>query len=338
MPIPVLKRTPENPNPQGPQPPQREAWGRTYVSIRGRNGEGEEIALTDFSDSKWPGIIFLPGATGLDAPPFELHSDDSPNLDGAMFRDARAVAREIMIPLHLHGIDRKTVKELKRKLISNLNPRKGYCVLKFVEGDAVPRYLKCYYKAGMEGSESEDQAGFTWVKFALQLTAYDPYYFSENLRVAEWSFGVGEKFLHDTAFFPLHLNAGLVTGSKLTIQNPGDVEAWPQWELEGPIRGFKFTSPELIAPDGSTFTQSFGITAPVDASNVIPTGRTLLVDTRPGYKSLRDDLGTNYWPLLDASPELWAIPEGTNTCTVDILPGSTNAAVRLTFQPRYEGY
>lgn len=329
MPIPVLRRAPTGPPSSGPQPPQKVAWGRTYVSIKGRDGEGEEIALTNFSNSKWPGIILMPGATGLDAPPFELHADDSPNLDGGIFRDARAVAREIMIPLYLHGIDRRTVRELKRRLISDLNPKKGHCVLKLVEGDAVPRYLKCYYKGGMEGSESEDQAGFTWKKFAIQLTAYDPYFYSEDVKVAEWAFGTGEKFLSDTSFFPLHLNAGLVAGSELAIQNPGDVEAWPRWQLTGPIRGFQFTSPT---------GQSFGINAPTDGSNVIGSGRTLIVDSRPGVKSLRDDLGVNYWPDLDPNPELWSIPEGTNTCTVDILPGNSNASVRLTFQPRYEGY
>src|SRR5690606_38389130 len=126
------------------------------------------------------GIFMMPGATGLDAPPFELHADDSPNLDGGMFRDARAVAREIMIPVYLHGIDRRTIREIKSRLVSSLNPKKGYCILKFIEGDASPRYLKCYYKSGMEGSEAQDQAGFTWKKFGIQLVAYEPYFYSRS--------------------------------------------------------------------------------------------------------------------------------------------------------------
>lgn len=300
------------------------------MSIRGKNGEGEEIPLTDFTNSRWPGIVMMPGATGLDAPPFELHSDDSPNLDGGIFRDARAVAREIMVPIYLHGIDRRTIRDLKSRLVSNLNPKKGYCVLKFIEGDGVPRYLKCYYKNGMEGSEATDQAGFTWKKFGIQLTAYDPYFYSDDVQVASWEFGGGEPFLSNTeGFYPLRINAGMVSGSEVIVQNPGDVEAWPRWELTGPIRGFKFTSPT---------GQSFGVTAPQDGSNTVPGGRTLTVDTRPGFKSLRDDLGTNYWPDLDPNPELWAIPEGESTCTVDIVPGSSTAKVRLVFQPRYEGY
>lgn len=329
MPIPVLRQVTPTPTPPRPIPPTPEVWSRTYVSITGKNGEGEEIPLTGFSNSLWPGIIMMPGATGLDAPPFELHADDSPNLDGGIFRDARAVAREIMLPVYLYGIDRRTVRDLKTRLVSSLNPKKGYCILKMVEGDAVPRYLRCYYKAGMEGSEAQDDAGFTWKKFGIQLTAYDPYFYSDDVQVAQWSFGDGEPFLSTTSFLPLHLNVGVVGGSQVDIYNPGDIEAWPQWELTGPIKGFQF-----VSPDGA----KFGIAAPGDGSDVIPLNRTLKVDTRPGYKTLRDDQGTNYWPKLDANPELWPIPEGQSTCTVSITPGTTAAKVRLTFQPRYEGY
>ncbi|MEU5166789.1 phage tail family protein [Streptomyces mutomycini] len=329
MPIPVLRRS-TTPVPTGPVPPQPVYWGRTYVSITGKNGEGEEIPLTDFTSSLWPGIVMMPGATGLDAPPFELHADDSPNLDGGIFRDAKAVAREIMIPIYLHGIDRQTIKRMKSRLASALNPKKGYCVLKFVEGDNVPRYLRCYYKSGMEGSETEDQAGFKWKKYGLQFVAYEPYFFSDDVQVAQWEFGDTQAFLSPTlALYPLRLNAGHLAGDQVQVTNPGDVEAWPRWELSGPIKAFDF-----VGPGG----QSFGVAANTDGSDVVLAGRTLIVDTRPGFKVVRDDQGTNYWPLLKEQPELWSIPDGESTCTVDITPGAPSAKVRLTFQPRYEGY
>lgn len=330
MAIPALKKAPPVVQPSKPLPPKPIRWGKTYVSITGRNGEGEEIPLTAFTDSNWPGVIMQPGATGLDAPPFELHSDDSPNLDGGIFRNSRAIAREIMIPLVLYGVDRKTLKSLQKKLVTSLNPKKGYCVLKFVEGNSIPRYLYCYYKGGMEGNEAQDQSGFNWKKFALSFTAFDPYFYSDTVQAAQWSFGEGEPFLPATgSFLPLHLNAGIVSSSEVTIYNPGDVEAWPIWKITGPIRSFSFAS-----PDG----ESFGISAPTDGSNIIPGGRTLTVDTRPGFKSLKDNIGTNYWPLLDPNPILWALPEDESICNVSILPGADTAVVKLTYSPRYEGY
>ncbi|MFJ6010217.1 phage tail family protein [Streptomyces halstedii] len=329
MPIPVLKRT-ETTTPQSPVPPQRVHWGRTYVSVTGKNGEGEEIPLTDFTNTLWPGIIMLPGSTGLDEPPFELHSDDSPNLDGGIFRDARAVAREVMIPVYLHGIDRPTIKRMKSRLRSSLNPKKGFCILKFIEGDGVPRLLRCYYKGGMEGNESQDESGFTWAKYGLQFTAYEPYFYSDDVQAAQWVFGDTEAFFSTTLpLYPFRLSAGHLAGDKVDIFNPGDVEAWPRWELHGPIKAFDFEGPE---------GHSFGIAAPTDGSDVVPAGRVLTVDTRPGHKTIRDDLGANYWPLLKPQPELWSIPDGDSESSVSITPGSPRATVRLTFQPRYEGY
>ncbi|MEU0952790.1 phage tail family protein [Streptomyces niveus] len=329
MPIPVLIGRGGVTDP-GPTPPQPVYWGRTYVSITGKNGEGPEIPLTDFTNSLWPGIVMMPGATGLDAPPFELHADDSPNLDGGIFRDARAVAREIMIPVFLYGIDRPTIKKMKSNLINSLNPKKGFCVLKFIEGDNVPRYLRCYYKGGMEGSEGEDQAGFRWIKYGLQFTAYEPYFYSDDVQVAQWTFGSVEPFFSSSlALYPFRLNSGHLEGDTVEIHNPGDAESWPQWQLEGPIKAFEF-----IGPEG----QSFGVEGPVDGSDVIEAGRTLIVDTRPGFKTVRDNTGVNYWPRLSPQPVLWPIPDGDSTATVSITPGAPSARVVLTFQPRYEGY
>ncbi|MGW0930704.1 phage tail domain-containing protein [Streptomyces sp. NPDC002644] len=272
----------------------------------------------------------LPGAVGLDAPPYEIHSDDSPNLDGGIFRDARAVARQIMIPLHLHGIDRKTMKDMKRRLIQALNPKRGYCVLKFIEENNDPRYLYCYYTGGMEGDEGTEQSGFTWKRYGLQLTAFDPWYYSDPIQVSRWTFGGGSPFLSSTkSFFPLQLTSGLVTGSTVEVENVGDIEAWPIWELKGPMKAFRFTG-----PDGS----SFGINSRGDGADILAGNRTLTIDTRPGHKSLKDNAGRNYWTDLAPNPVLWPIPEGTSTLSVDIIPGASNAEVQVTYRPRFEGY
>ncbi|MEU3351299.1 phage tail family protein [Streptomyces sp. NPDC037389] len=300
------------------------------MSITGSDGEGEEIPLTSFTDRRWPGILLQAGATGLDTPPFELHADSSPNLDGSMFRSARAAAREVMLPVYLYGVDRRSLKELKRKLISALNPTRGYCVLKFVEADSQVRKLYCYYKAGMEGNEAADNAGFRWIKYGIQLTAFDPYFYADDLRVAEWTFNQGKAFLRKKeAFFPVPLSRGSMADQSIPVLNPGEVDAWPVWEIRGPVRGFTFTS-----PDG----QSFGITAPANGADTVAAGRVLTVDTRPGRKTLTDDQGKNYWPLLDASPSLWPVQPGRSSVGVSLTAGSGPASLKLTLRPRYESY
>src|SRR5690606_41709709 len=96
----------------------------------------------------------------------------------------------------------------------------------------------------MEGREAQDQAGFIRKKFGLQLVAYEPYFYSDDVQVAQWTFGEGGPFLSTTeAFFPLRINGGLLMGAEVHVTNPGDVGAWPGWELTGPIKGLGFDSP-----------------------------------------------------------------------------------------------
>ena len=333
MPIPVLTRVaPPVKAPALPVPPLPVKWGRTSVSVIGSNGQGEELSLTSFSDRGWPTVIMQPGATGLDMPPYALFSDESPNLDGSIFRNARAAAREIMIPVYLYGIDRQTINQLKRKLFQLFNPKRGYCVLRFTEGDGISRNLSCYYKGGMEGAEGTDTAGFTWAKYGLTFTAMDPWFYPERDESVRWSFGTGEPLVSPSKpFFPMSLTNGVVggDGQGLAIYNPGDVEAWPVWVLQGPIRSFS-----LVGPYGA----SVAAPVPADNSDLVPAGRTLTIDTRPGRKTVRDDLGTNYWASLSASPQFWSVEPGETFANVSVVTGSGMAAVTLSFTPRYASY
>ncbi|MEU3436728.1 phage tail family protein [Streptomyces sp. NPDC006863] len=308
--------------------PVPERWQRTYVSIRGQNGEGEEIPLTALRGGSWPALMLQPGATGLDLPPYSVHMDESPNLDGAMVRGARASARQVLLPIFVYGIDRKTLRQFKAKLAGALNPRLGYSVLTFIEQGGEPRRLKCYYVGGMEGSEAADSSGFSWVSYGIQLTAADPYFYGDIAVAASWSFGTDQPFL-GSPFLPLTLAKGTASNGTLTIENPGDIEAWPIWEITGPLKRFKFTG-----PDGA----SFGIPTQPGSIDALPAGRTLTVDCRPGYKTVSDNTGRIYFPLLSANPSLWSVPPGTSTAQADLLAGSGTPTVKMTLHPRYLTY
>lgn len=329
--MPILVKAASVPPQEALLPPVPEAWAHTRVTITGRNGQGEEIPLTGFGNSAWPGILIQPGATGLDMPSYALFSDEAPNLDGSIYRNARATAREIMIPVYLHGIDRRTVNSLKRDLFRALNPRWGYCVLAFTEGDGSTRTISAYYKDGMEGAEGET-AGFTWARYGLQFTAMDPYFYPTRPESIRWRFGTGRPLLSRTAaFYPMKIADGVMggDGKGLPIENPGDEEAWPVWTLEGPIKSFNLTG-----PDGASISAS----PPLDGTDLVPTGRTLTIDTRPGRKTAKDDRGVNYWPRLAANPHFWSISPGSATANISIVTGSGDATVTLKFTPRYASY
>ncbi|MEV6551745.1 phage tail family protein [Streptomyces sp. NPDC051597] len=328
MPIPASwDFLPEIPPERRPSPPLPKKWGHTYVSITGSAGEGEEIPLTGFGGRYWPAIFMQAGATGLDMPPMEIRSDASPNLAGSVYRSTRVAAREIMLPLFLYGIDRYTVRRLKQSLIRALNPLNGHCVLKIQESGLPPRYLTCWYKGGLEGNESEDSSGFRWIRYGVQLTAMDPWYYGDDFHVAEWTFGKGAPFLKPAkSMFPLSISQGLVSRKDFPVTNPGDVDAWPIWQISGPVRRFRLTCGE----------RSFGING--KSQDAVPGGTTLTVDTRPGHKTLMDAQGKNYWPMLDSGPALWPLPAGRSEIGIELIPGSTNASLRMTIAPRYETY
>ncbi|MFF4815279.1 phage tail domain-containing protein [Kitasatospora sp. NPDC001309] len=264
-------------------------------------------------------------------PPVELYADDSPNLDGSIYRGSRVAARQVMIPVYLHGVDRRSLRELKRRLIRAVNPKNGPCLIRITEGDSQTRTLTVFYKDGLQGDEGVDSAGFRWTRYGLQFTAYDPWWYGPDLQVAEWSFSGGKPLLTTgKGLFPLSLSQGVLSNSSVPIVNPGDVEAWPVWQLKGPVRGF-----QLTGPDGGSFGISAGATGTPDA---VPAGRVLTIDTRPGVKSIRDDQGVNLWPRLDGSPALWPVPAGNSKASVNLAAGGPAASLRLTFRPRYESY
>jgi hypothetical protein len=330
MPIPAGPQNAEGGQWQiNPLLPIPEDWQRTYVSITGSNGEGEEIPLTGFQNRWWPAIMIQPGASGLDMPPFELHTDDSPNLDGSIYRGSRAAARQILLPLFVYGVDRQGLISFKRRLANALNPKNGYCVLKFVEQDGAVRTLQCYYVSGMEGNESVDASGFSWVSYGIQLTAVDPWFYGDTEEVANWSFGTPLPFL-GSPFFPVRLSSGTPASGQLIVTNPGDIEAWPVWTITGPLKSFTFTG-----PDGSS---SWGIPAQPGGVDCLANGRTLTVDTRPGYKTITDDQGTNYFPLLSANPVLWSVPAGTSTVQATLVAGSGIPSVKVELFPRFSTY
>ncbi|MFE6226899.1 phage tail family protein [Streptomyces sp. NPDC057854] len=221
---------------------------------------------------------------------------------------------------------------LKRKLFQALNPKRGYCLLKFTEGSGRTRQLSAYYKGGMEGSEGTDAAGFTWAKYGLTFSALDPWFYADQSETVRWDFGAGQPLLSTTAaFFPVKISDGVMggPGESLVITNPGDIEAWPIWKLSGPIKSFNLTSP---------YGETIKASPPADGSDLVPFGRTLTIDTRPGKKTVKDNLGTNYWSRLDTNPVFWSVEPGDSNASVSVVTGSGKANVVLTFQPRYASF
>ncbi|GAA0579382.1 phage distal tail protein [Streptomyces crystallinus] len=307
------------------------SWPRTFLAWSGSNGD--IIPLTgDITGRNTPaGIALTKGPAGLGMPTFDLKADQLPNLPGGLFRSNRATTRDITIPLIIRGVDRVSFTRMHNRLLRALNPEAGPGWITATEGDGIARHLECYYVSGAEGSETEENAGFNWIKLALVLRAMDPYWYSSAERQYDWHLDTGTAvpFLSSATypgFFPMRISsASFNSGGLVDAPNDSSVEAWPVWTVTGPLTG--------LALENVTTGQSFRLRDNVS----VPAGKALVIDTRPGIKSVQLD-GANAWPQMTTDSALWPLRPGKNRLRVTASGVGPTTLIRLHHVPRYLSY
>lgn len=278
-------------------------------------GDGRTIGLSDESE----GRRVLQGVLGLDAAPVVLWADDSPSLDGGIYRGGKAAPRDVTIPLALLAADRAALVARKRELVRALSPRSGPGVLEVAEPDGTRRRLtQVRYVSGAEGSEAPDAAGLWWQRYVVMLRAFDPWWYAADDVTATWRQPGSGLFLGDP-FLPFTLLADQSLG-EITVDNVGDVEAFPRWRVEGPA-----TQIVLERGDGAT----------LDLTHTLTSGQWVEVDTRPGVLTVVDDGGANLWPGLSAGSALWSLPPGESQVTLTVAGADPSTRVRLAYSPRF---
>ncbi|WP_353707297.1 hypothetical protein ABRQ22_15010 [Cellulosimicrobium sp. ES-005] len=103
-------------------------------------------------------------------------------------------------------------------------------------------------------------------------------------------------FVKNLAHLPV--TPGAANGT-MTLENPGDVEAYPIWELRGPGKNFR-----AISPRGEVLEWLGTLTA----------DETLVIDTQAG--TVLDGKGENRYAELGETPRMWTIPPGETTAEI----------------------
>ncbi|MEO3860119.1 hypothetical protein [Acrocarpospora sp. B8E8] len=313
----------------------------TVVQVRGVNGE--LFTLTDESISG-AAILLRPGAKGLDAPSFNVLADEYPAIDGGFVRFSRATIREIFLPLTITGSTRPEMMALKRRFIAALNPKKGLVSLQTTEYAEVggllvaetPRALTCFYVSGMEGGEGTDD-GIHWAKYGLVLRAPNPYFQHPNRAQGRFQIiDVLRPFLDPPSGATPFLSIDGVTPGKglglssdplwvdtLDLENPGDAECQPRWEIRGPLSSrmsivlkddegnvvneLRFTESITIAPNQALVIET---TKGSQFARLYPAG-----ETGDEYDPTQGD---SMWWALDVTSDLWPIQPGLNHLALQI--------------------
>jgi hypothetical protein len=252
------------------------------------------------------------GASARFMPPVTIHTVRVPQAQGGRFRHARHGERLVTVPVVLPGPT--AARDELRRWANVLDPLHGIGTLTVVQGDYAGRQLPCVYETGLEAFD-EEYPGLGLATLAFRAPA--PYW--ENATEYEVLATIDSTAFTWFPFLPLELGASDVF-AQTTITNGGDVDAWPVVTVTGP------------GDDLTVTNQTTGLVWRFEAP--VPASSTLVVDTRPGRKSVRLD-GNNGFGSLSDNSYLWPLIPGPNRISIGFGAATPASAVRFAWRDRW---
>jgi len=263
------------------------------------------------------GIFALPAPTGRGLPPVQLSTMVVPGSSGAVLNDVRHGVRVVGVPVAVIGYDFREARDRFRSFIRGLDPVRVAGepgTLRFHLADDDVRELVCYCTGDGRLDESRSDPDSTSFVFVAEFTALDPYFYDATDRTEMWGVGGSSTFF---PFLPLRIGASEV-GLETAIVNTGDVAAWPVWTITGPGEG-------IVLANDTTGTA-------IVLATVLDDGDTLLIDTRPGRKSIRDGTGANRFADRTPGSTLWPLVPGDNLLRLELVGASIASELQIAYR------
>lgn len=275
-------------------------------SLVGANGD--EISF-DYST-----YVLNQNFVGFGIPPAQVRIENSAG-DGGVWRHSKRGVRDVDLPITVLGTDRNDVQTKLRRLSRLLQDTSGPTTIKATYSSGESLTLEAHYVGGAESQWGTD-AGLVWNKWVLSFQCPNPYWESDALEEFRVTTGnTGRGLLPQLS--KLKVTSSQVYGV-ITVDNEGDVPAYPTWFIRGPISDVEI----------SNGTQSFSFVESVED------GETITVNTATGQ--VTDDLGTNRYSILGPAPKLFRIDPGVSSISVNGVAATQAAEVRLDYSPLYE--
>ena len=252
------------------------------------------------------------GRTGLWMPTFAFAAHEMPGEAGARLTYTRTSARDVDIPFAVLEEDETALRSLIRSLARALDPTRGDGVLE-VTRDGVTRRLTCRYTGGLEQARTLGPS----LQAVLSFRAFEPYWEADSAVSETYETGEAAAFF---PFFPLTLASSTVLASP-SVENDGDVEAFPVWTITGP--GSNPSLKNLTTGETLSLTLTLGA------------GEEVVIDTRRGRKTVLSGTGANLFSALSDDSSLWSLAAGTNRLQIEMDGATEDSAVTLGYTPRY---
>lgn len=315
MPIVVGTTPPVGPPPVVTPPevdPNQQSPSMTWT---GWTGEPWTLA----GDFKAMILMEADGRGGMIMPPVENFAYQSATADGATWAGYNIPPRDVTWPLVFIADSPGEMRAEHARFLNTLRPGTvGTLTVSLPEGQH--RSLLLRYVSGAEGDFGTNTYGASWLRHAITMRAYDPFFFGDSVSES-FSYSPGVNFYGGTpgGFGPPFYISSSQTIDTAQITNPGDVDVYGKWTIHGP-----FTSA----------TVGFGtslITLPITKT----AGHYIQVDTNPLVGTIVDDAGTNLWQYAGAV-DFTPLPAASVTDLAVTLAGSNvGTAVEFEFTPKF---
>ena len=157
-----------------------------------------------------------------------------------------------------------------------------------------------------------DPALLGWARYGVTLVAEQPYWEGDPVTRA-WKVGTPVSFFGSGPGGPPFTISPGSTLSKATIDNPGDIDAWPVWTIYGP------TNSVTVGVNGRTVLVPFPVAD----------GGLLTIDTRPSAQTAIDGNGGE-WTSQLGSFNFAPVPAGKAVSLSLAMSGSGLVQASLT--------
>lgn len=218
--------------PQSAPPVKSSPWLHTTHEWVGHDGSRWEL-------SNWRGGVFLEreDLEGLHMPPETAWTQpQSPVAHGQIYTGGSTQARPVLWPIHLYADEGSdSFRDIDSRFWSTLYP--GRFGTWRVTTSAGTRELVLRSDNNSGYAYNRDPHYFGWAKYPVSLVADDPFWRAtvpvskEFTSEAPQNFNGGGAVGTPEPGGPVHVISKGNTLAGATIDNPGDVDAWPVWRV-----------------------------------------------------------------------------------------------------------
>ncbi|TLM87207.1 hypothetical protein [Pseudarthrobacter sp. NamE5] len=221
--------------------------------------KGSEWALTDPST----GLFLKPGIRGLGSAAYTRHATESPAVAGSRFEGASYQDREVFWPIHIYSDAGSTDWMLRdRAFWATMDPT-DTGIWTVTHPDGSHRSLRLRFLNDGDKVRDRDPMKVGWDSYGITLIAEQPFWVGDPVVKSFIGQVPPDPFFGTDG--PVVTIASSYSAANATMDNPGDVESYPRWFVDGE------TTAVSVGVDGVIVTVPFTVAA----------GQCLVIESDP---------------------------------------------------------